>query len=129
VGTLATAGSPAAVLDPTTGRTAVVARGADNEIYRVFETGQLTGAWGDWARVSPDASDPAVTDVSVAPYTGATGETWLIVFRNVNDTTRVYERQVPAAAAAAKSAKVAGTPSFTGHSLPKPADDKRPDIQ
>ena len=126
VGTLVTTGSPAAILDPTTGRTAVVVRGTDNEVYRVFESGQLTGAWGDWARISPDVSDPTVTDVTVAPYTGAGGETWLVAFRNVNDTTRVYERQVPAAAAA-KSARTAGTPSFSGHSLPVPADATRKD--
>jgi len=117
VGTLATVGSPAAILDPATGRTAVVARGADNEVYRVFETGQLTGAWGDWERVSPDVSDPAATDVTVAPYTGSSGETWLIVFRNQNDTTRVYERKLPSVAAAAKASTV---PSFAAHSLPRP---------
>jgi len=126
VGTLATTGSPAAILDPATGRTAVVARGTDNEVYRVFESGQLTGVWGDWARVSPDVSDPAVTDVTVAPYTGAGGESWLLAFRNVNDTTRIYERQLPAAAAA-KSARTAGTPSFSAHSLPAPPDPTRKD--
>jgi len=126
VGTLATTGSPAAILDPATGRTAVVARGTDNEVYRVFESGQLTGVWGDWARVSPDVSDPAVTDVTVAPYTGAGGESWLLAFRNVNDTTRIYERQLPAATAA-KSARTAGTPSFSAHSLPAPPDPTRKD--
>ena len=123
VGAFPVAGSPAAILDPVSGRTAVVARGTDNEIYRVFETGQLTGVWGGWDRISPDASDPSVTDVTVTPFTGGNGESWLIAFRNQNDVTRVYERNLPAAAAA--KAKTTGTPSFTAHSLPTPPAERK----
>ena len=122
VGTFATAGSPAAILDPALGRVAVVARGADNEVYRVFETGQLTGAWGTWDRINPDVSDPTATDVTLAPFTGGgSGESWIIVFRNQNDATRVYERQLPSAGVtAAKAATASDVPTFTGHSLPTP---------
>jgi hypothetical protein len=122
VGALATKGSPAAILDPT-GRTAVVVRGSDDEVYRIFETGLYTGVWGAWSRLSPDASDPTVTDPTVAPVTGQNGESWRIVFRNQNDTTRVYGREVPTAAVA----KAAKEPTFTGQSLPRPPDAKGTD--
>lgn len=108
----AAAGSPAAVLDPS-GRSAVVARGSDSEVYRVFETAQGSGAWGEWARISPDVSDPAAGDPTVAPFVNSSGQTWLIAFRNRNDTTRVYDRQIAGVSALAARAE------FTGHSLPK----------
>ena len=116
VGTFVGAGAPAAILDPGLGRTAVVVRGADNEIYRVFETGQGTGTWGDWERLSPDIADPAATDPTVAPITNGSGDSWIIVFRNLNDVTRVYTRQAPPTAAKSSAASA----GFTGHSLPAP---------
>ncbi|WP_088984182.1 hypothetical protein [Micromonospora echinospora] len=116
VGTLTAVGTPAAILDPVLGRTAIVVRGVDNEVYRVFETAQGSGAWGDWARVNPDVSDPAVTDPTVAPFAGANGQSWMIVFRNANDATRVYERQVvPTGLRTATPAA-----EFTAHTLPIP---------
>ncbi|MEU8238870.1 tachylectin-related carbohydrate-binding protein [Actinoplanes missouriensis] len=109
-------GAPAAVLDPALGRMAVVARGVDNEIYRVFETGPGDGTWGAWQRINPDVSDPAQTDPVVAEFTGSTGQSWMIVFRNQNDVTRVYTRQEPSALARTSTA----APGLVGHSLPKP---------
>jgi hypothetical protein len=113
-GVFPAAGSPAAVLDPS-GRSAVVARGADSEVYRVFETAQGSGAWGAWARISPDVSDPAASDPSVVPFVNSSGQTWLIAFRNINDTTRVYDRQVASGSAARRASA-----EFTGHSLATP---------
>lgn len=119
VGTFTAAGAPAAILDPVLGRVAVVARNAaDNEVYRVFETGQGTGAWGDWELINQDTSDPAATDPTVAPFTNSSGQTWVIVYRNTNDATRVYDRKVPTLALRAKTAT--GAPGFTGHTLPAP---------
>jgi len=93
----------------------VVARGTDGEIYRVFETAQGSGAFGDWARINPEASDPAATDPTVVPYVNQSGQSWLIVFRNINDTTRVYERrQVPGVSTSLRRAS-----EFTAHALPK----------
>ena len=120
VGAFTVAGAPAAILDPVLGRLAVVARGTDGEVYRVFEAGQGTGTWGNWALVNPDVSDPAATDPTVVPFTNGSGQSWLIVFRNANDATRVYQRQVPTAALQAKSATAA--PAFAGHTLPMPPD-------
>ncbi|GII20416.1 hypothetical protein [Planosporangium mesophilum] len=126
-GAFTAAGAPVAILDPVLGRTAVVARGTDNEIYVLWETGQDTSEWGTWGRAlnpsDPTFSDPAATDPTVAPVTNASGETWYIVFRNTNDTTRVYERKLSAPAAAAAGtapSATSRTPFFNGRSMPKP---------
>jgi hypothetical protein len=120
VGTFTAAGAPAAILDPVLGRTAVVARGVDNEMYRVFEAGQGTGTWSDWGRVDTEVSDPAATDPTVVPFTNGSGQSWAIVYRNANDATRLYNRQVPSLALQAKAAT--GAPGFTRHTLPAPPD-------
>jgi hypothetical protein len=110
------AGPPAAILDPVLGRIAVVAKGTDGEVYRAFETAQGSGTWGDWARLNPETSDPAASDPTVVPVTNGSGQSWFIVFRNVNDSTRVYERRVPALAAAARRSAA----EFEAHTLPTP---------
>jgi hypothetical protein len=94
VGTFTVAGSPTAIVDPISTRIAVVARGTDNEIYRVFETAEGSEVWGEWARINPDVSDPAASDPTVARYRGTNGDSWLIAFRTTNDVVRVYERSV-----------------------------------
>jgi hypothetical protein len=115
IGTLSAAGAPAAIVDPVTGGAAVVARGTDNQIYSVFETSAGSGTWGDWSPLSPDITDPAATDPTVAPITNSAGQTWMIAFRNADDVTRVYTRQVTTSKAKAKSkAKV----TFTRHKVP-----------
>lgn len=119
VGSLPVASPPAAILDPVLGRLAVVAKGTDGEIYRTFETGQGTSEWGDWARVKPDGSDPAASDPIVVPLTNASGQSWVIVFRNLNDTTRVYERQIPGASALRTTGPRPAV-QFRAHSLPNP---------
>ena len=55
-------------------------------------------------------------DPTVAPFINSGGQTWLVAFRNVNDTTRVYTRQIPAVSGL--SARRAS--EFAGHSLPTP---------
>lgn len=120
VGSFTAAGAPAAILDPVQGRVAVVARGTDNEVYRVFETAQGSGVWGEWSRLNPDVADPAASDPTVAPITNSAGQIWVIVFRNANDATRVYERQLPTTALRAKASKAA--PEFVGRTLPAPPD-------
>ncbi|MEU4218226.1 hypothetical protein [Actinoplanes sp. NPDC026623] len=120
VGDFAAVGAPAAILDPVLGRVAVVARGTDSEVHRVFETGQGTGSWGDWAPVNADTADPAATDPTVVPFTNGSGQSWMIVYRNANDATRVYSRQVPAAALRAKASTA--EPRFERHAVPAPPD-------
>lgn len=116
VGTFTAAGSPAAILDPILGRVAVVARGTDNEVYRSFETAQGSGVFGEWRQLDPAVSDPAASDPTVAPVTNSSGQSWLVVFRNLNDANRVYVRQqlTPSTARAQR------TSEFVGHTLPAP---------
>jgi hypothetical protein len=121
VGTFTAAGPPAAILDPVLGRTAVVARGTDNEVYRVFETAPGSGVWGTWSRLNPEVSDPAATDPTVTPIINSSGQTWLVVFRNANDATRAYERDVPTATLRAN--KTTGEWSFRSHTLPTAPTD------
>jgi hypothetical protein len=112
VGDFTVAGSPAAVLDPALGRVAVVARGTDNEIYRVFETAQASNTWGDWLRVNND-SDPAFTDPTIVSYTDGGGQTWAIIYRNQSHGHRAYVRSLP-------GGKKAGAVTFKAHALPAP---------
>ena len=113
VGDLAVAGSPAAILDPALGRVVVVARGTDNELYRIFETAQASNTWDQWLRVNNDSSDPAFTDPTILPYTDGSGQTWSIVFRNQNQAHRAYVRTLP-------GGKKAGAVTFKAHTLPAP---------
>ncbi|MEU8161693.1 hypothetical protein [Micromonospora parva] len=115
IGAQIAAGPPAVILDPALGRTAVVVRGSDNEIYRVFEASAGSGSWGDWARVNPDYSDPAATDPTVSPIVNSSGNGWMIVYRNFSDATRVYQRQVPPG-----GVSVASAGEFAGHTVPAP---------
>ncbi|GLY93184.1 tachylectin-related carbohydrate-binding protein [Actinoplanes sp. NBRC 103695] len=113
VGDLTVAGSPAAVLDPALGRVAVVARGTDNELYRVFETAQGSNTWDAWQRVNTDGSDPSFTDPTILQYAGGAGPTWAILFRNENNGHRFYTRSLP-------GGKKAGAVTFKAHTLPAP---------
>ncbi|MEU6206248.1 hypothetical protein ABZ814_22005 [Micromonospora musae] len=116
VGTLTNAaGSPAAILDPMLGRAAVVVRGTDSEVYRVFETAQGSQAWGDWRLAwtgEPSPALRAVSDPTVAPVTGSQYE-WVIAFRNVNDT-------VWAISVDSNPVGFAASDTFKAHTLPSP---------
>ncbi|MEJ3742644.1 tachylectin-related carbohydrate-binding protein [Actinomycetes bacterium KLBMP 9797] len=114
VGTFSTAGPPAAVLDPQSGRLTVVARGVDDHIYRVFESAPGVGTWGNWARVYTDGPDPVVTEPTIAEYTSSEGQSWLIVARNQNDSVRVYTRDNGSAM------RSTSAPTFARHTLPAP---------
>ncbi|WP_285679795.1 hypothetical protein [Actinoplanes sp. NBRC 103695] len=122
-GTFTFVGAPAAILDPVLGRTALVARGTDNEIYAAFETSAGSGTWGQWNRVSEN-SDPAASDPTVTPVRNGSGQSWLIVWRNPNDATRVFWRDPATTPPAGKSkAATSGPVTFTGHTLPAPPKD------
>ncbi|WP_229403396.1 hypothetical protein [Micromonospora okii] len=121
VGAQVAAGPPAAILDPVLGRTAVVVRGADNEIYRVFETAPGSGAWGNWEAINSGFSDPAATDPTVALLSNGSGSSWMIVYRNVNDATRVYDRQIlPSLKTASPATEAPANVRFQAHTLPAP---------
>jgi hypothetical protein len=111
VGDFVSTGSPAAVLDPPTGRLVVVARGADSEIYRVFETTGGSQTWGAWLPITNGGSDPSATDPTITSYTDGSGQTYMIVYRNADNGNRVYTRGPSFAR------KAAGEPQFSAHGL------------
>ncbi|MEU8126999.1 hypothetical protein AB0B68_07270 [Micromonospora sp. NPDC049049] len=124
VGTFTAAGSPAAILDPALGRIAVVARGPDNEMYRVYETEQGSSTFGEWLRLYENPSDPtaatAATDPTIAPIQNSGGTGFVVVYRNRNNTTIALDRRfaAPGGMAAAKASPSAV--SFTAHLIPTP---------
>lgn len=116
-------GAPSAILDPVLGRTAVVARDPNGNVMVSWETSQGSGAFGAWSQAIPDLFEAAATDPTVVPLTNSTGQTWVILFRNINNATRIYERGPVSGLALTgdKNAGIVGTLSaFTAHTLPAP---------
>ncbi|MEU6154061.1 hypothetical protein ABZ816_29120 [Actinosynnema sp. NPDC047251] len=89
----APAGAPAAVLDPSLGRVAVVVRGTDGEISKVWENSVGSNTWGTWSWLVEGVSDPAGTDPTVQPFANANGDSWLVTFRSPNGTPRFADRR------------------------------------
>jgi hypothetical protein len=115
VGDFATVGSPSAILDTVRGRTAVVARGADDQIHAVFETSQLSGEWGSWQTIE---SRPIVTDPTAFGWTGSSGATWGYVVRDNNSQPLLYS--VNNIGAPSLRATARQQSPFTMHTLPAP---------
>jgi hypothetical protein len=116
IGDFAATGSPAAVMDPTTGATAVVARGADGQVHYVSETAQATGVWGTW-RVAFERV--VETDPTIVAYTKTGGPAWGYLTRDVNNVPSLYELRRDTAAARSAGGRAAG-PAFVAHTLPAP---------
>jgi hypothetical protein len=113
------AGSPAALLAPVTGRTELVARGNDGVIYSTGETSPGSGTWRAWVPVS--SFEVAVTDPTAFTVTGTSNYSWAFVFVRDDGVRRIYtvnESTGGLGAAARESGSRA--PRFTGHSLPAP---------
>ncbi|TDB79096.1 hypothetical protein [Micromonospora sp. KC721] len=125
IGDFTAAGSPAVVLDPVLTRTAVVARGHDNEMYVVFETNAGSNTWGQWKTLNPNpdvASDNAATDPAIATISIGTapGQAFIVVFRNQNGGFRIYRRELSLLDGGSWStARI----WYTGHTQPAPPAD------
>ncbi|MCG5439135.1 hypothetical protein [Micromonospora foliorum] len=124
VGTFTAAGSPAAIIDPALGRIVVVARGADNEMYRVYETEQGSGTFGEWLRLYENPGDPtaatAATDPTVAPIQNSGGTGFVVVYRNRNNTTIALDRRFAAPGGMAAAKVTPSAVSFAAHLIPTP---------
>ena len=118
VSTMIAAGSPSAVLSPSTGTAEVVARDSNGLIWSSGEVAQGSGTWRDWAQVNFDG-DLAATDPTAFTYTNANGQTWALVFRRSDQTSRVYNVSNNTLLSATVTGEVT-SPSFTGQSLPTP---------
>lgn len=93
-GEVTPAGAPTAVLDPGVGRVAVLVRGTDSEIYRVWETSVGSNTWGEWGWLIEGVSDPSATDPTAIPFANVNGESWLLTFRSPNGTPRFVDRKL-----------------------------------
>ncbi|WP_327040513.1 hypothetical protein OG400_22890 [Micromonospora ureilytica] len=124
VGTFTAAGSPAAIVDPALGRIAVVARGPDNEMYRVYETEQGSGTWGEWLRLYENPGDPsaatAATDPTIAEIQNSGGVGFVVVYRNRNNTTIALDRRFAAPGGMAAAKVGPSAVSFAAHLIPTP---------
>jgi hypothetical protein len=116
VGTAVLTGAPAAILDPVIGRTAVVARDRSGTVLVSWETTQGSGVFGDWSQAIPDVFEAAYTDPAIVPLTNSTGQTWVILFRNVDSVTRIYQRGTVSGLGLTAVPQA----SFTAHALPAP---------
>lgn len=113
-------GAPATILDPVLGRTAVVARDPSGNVMLSWETLQGSGVFGAWSPAIPDLLEQSATDPTIVPLTNSAGQTWAILFRNLNSATRIYER-APASALAFTAREDAVSPApFEAHTLPAP---------
>ncbi len=119
VGTFAAAGSPVAILDPVFLRTSVVARGTDNMLHTVWETGQGTGVWGNW-----DISDARLiaTDPAITTLTSSGGQSWVAVSRDINNQIVLLLRSDPVSDAALASQRAGAAIGFATKVLPAPPD-------
>jgi hypothetical protein len=89
VGDLVSAGSPSSIVSPTSGKTQVVIRGLDDEVYRIAETEQASGVWDTWRRALE--SWPVKTDPQVMTYTNVNGVRWALSVRNINNFALTIE--------------------------------------
>ncbi|MBE1488909.1 RICIN domain-containing protein [Plantactinospora soyae] len=92
VGDFAAAGPPAAVLNPISGLTEVIARGSDGVISYVTETAQASGAWGTW-RPAVTSGVLAATEPTIVTFTRYGGETWAFAFRTEVGAPFIFVRE------------------------------------
>jgi len=91
-------GSPAAVLDPKSGKVIVVARANDNFLYRADESSIGAGTFQDWRLLEKDTSPtPVVTDPTGLTVSSSSGMYSIFVARNENQAVIQFSSQDPAA--------------------------------
>ncbi|KJK47074.1 hypothetical protein UK23_21425 [Lentzea aerocolonigenes] len=87
LGTFVSPGNPAAMIDPVSGLTVVIARAGDGIIHKAVETGQGSGVFKDWTFAQVDQPAPAAaTDPTFATINNGSGQTTFFVYRTVNGT-------------------------------------------
>ncbi|MFJ8685662.1 hypothetical protein [Micromonospora wenchangensis] len=96
VGSLTAIGSPDTILDPPSGRTAIVVRRDDNTLQHIFETAPGSSNWGQWQPLNPnpEKAENAATDPTMTAVTGIHGTSYIIIFRDTDDVIQIYSRQL-----------------------------------
>ncbi|MBG0825911.1 FG-GAP repeat protein [Planomonospora sp. ID91781] len=118
---LTAVGMPSALISPLSGKTEIVARGAEGAVYSTGETAQGSGTWREWARKTfePDVS---ATDPTAFPYMSINGSSWAFAFRTDDNQTRVYYVPTSLAAAAERDAVLQDEVTFVPETLPAPPE-------
>jgi hypothetical protein len=120
------AGSPAVVMDPASGKTAIVVRGTDNTVYYTQETAEASGQWMPWVQAEPRV---IATDPTVMTYTRRAGAAWVYIVRDsVNvvyavGVTNSLARKAKATSKAGSKVADGAMPTFTPHTLPAAPKD------
>lgn len=117
------AGSPSVVMDPASGKTAIVVRGTDGTVYYTQETAEGSGVWQPWIQAY---SRVIATDPTVVTYTRSGGAAWGFVVRDSNNIAYVVTAENVGSSLAARATTKAKTkaqakavaPAFTAHQLP-----------
>jgi hypothetical protein len=134
VGDFKGAGSPSAVLDPTSGRTGVVVRGTDRNIYFVNETGQLTGQWGSSQVICKDNNGVPIiadTDPVIFPFKKASDapnpdgtpkvlQTWGFAVRGGDNVGSACWVESFGGSSAAQARSAQAQPKFSQQEIPLP---------
>ncbi|QXE38285.1 trypsin-like serine protease [Streptomyces sp. GMY02] len=108
VGALTATGAPSAVIDPTTGYTAVVARSQDGTIHHTRE--EVQGAFGTWRAWQQASTRPSATDPTAFTYTSTAGSNWAYISRTDSNESHISQAQP-------------GNPGrFTEYDLPAPSN-------
>jgi hypothetical protein len=122
VGGAVAAGSPTAVLSPTSGRIELIAHRADGHYLTTGETEQASGVWRPWQEVVNQFGEAlvAATDPTAVTYTDCGGRTWGFVVRNSDQQNSFQPARDCLAGLAVADSKLDAPPSFSFHPLPKP---------
>ncbi|GAA2603437.1 hypothetical protein GCM10010411_41860 [Actinomadura fulvescens] len=87
-GDFASLGSPAALVDPRSGKLRVLARNADKKIVVASEVTLGSDQWGTWNLAHAGGGDDAATDPTVLTFDGTNGLDWVYVVRNAANEVR-----------------------------------------
>jgi hypothetical protein len=117
VGDFVSAGSPAAVMDPLSGATAIVARGDDNKVHYTSETEQSSGVWRAWTTPIDRVID---TDPTVVAFNREGGPAWGYTVRDANFQPYLVTKNDIGSTALRASAGSTASSTFTDHALPAP---------
>ncbi len=112
------AGSPSALLSPSTGRMWVFVRATDGNIYRSRQTTAGSATWTSWGPVASGGN--YVADPTAFTWQNGSGEQIGFVTRTINSSVHLFSADETLDVAAARDSRTAAEDSFTRHDIPAP---------
>ncbi|MGW0505906.1 tachylectin-related carbohydrate-binding protein [Micromonospora sp. NPDC003241] len=119
-GSITLAGSPSALLSPSTGRVWVFVRATDGSIYRSRQTLAGSTTWTSWGPVA--SGETYVADPTAFTWQNSGGQQIGFVTRTVNSSVRLYAGDETIDTAAVRASRTAAGDAFTRHDLPAPPE-------